>query len=478
MGHPFFVYSRIFCMLSLKNRLSLFLLSWSLVRPIGPVGEHLYGAPALASPCSLPYSALSGAGPASQETGGPQGSSPTKAHFKIRVAVATARLGSGGRAGLPLRPGARGQSDEAERILAKAIQLHQAGDIEGAIREYREFLALRPNRVKARSNLGAALAHVGRYEEAIEQYQRALAAEPGNASARLNLALAYYKSAQISEAVSELSALRAAQPENMNVALLLGDCHLRLGENKKVIELLSPLEAAHPEDRALAYLLGTALIRDNQVARGQVLVDRILRDGDSAEARLLLGTAELMAHDFPGALKNLARVVELKPQLPSVHSIYGRALMESGDRERAAQAFRQELAIDPNDFDSNLYLGALLKQDQNNEEALRYLRRALQVRPGDLAARYQIGTVYLALGRVDDAQREFEQVVKEAPQFVEAHVSLASVYYRLKRKQDGDRERAIVQKLNAELQARQPGAQDKLGPAYRGETQPAPKPRD
>ena len=37
-------------------------------------------------------------------------------------------------------------------------------------------------------------------------------------------------------------------------------------------------------------------------------------------------------------------------------------------------------------------------------------------------------------------------------------VSLATVYYRLKRKEDGDRERAIVLKLNAEKQAREPGS--------------------
>jgi hypothetical protein len=38
-------------------------------------------------------------------------------------------------------------------------------------------------------------------------------------------------------------------------------------------------------------------------------------------------------------------------------------------------------------------------------------------------------------------------------------VLLASVYYRLNRKEDGDREKAAVQKLNAEQQAKQPGAQ-------------------
>jgi hypothetical protein len=48
-------------------------------------------------------------------------------------------------------------------------------------------------------------------------------------------------------------------------------------------------------------------------------------------------------------------------------------------------------------------------------------------------------------------------MVKEAPNFTEAHVTLATVYYRLRRKEDGDRERAIIAKLNAEAQEKQPG---------------------
>jgi hypothetical protein len=38
---------------------------------------------------------------------------------------------------------------------------------------------------------------------------------------------------------------------------------------------------------------------------------------------------------------------------------------------------------------------------------------------------------------------------------------LATVYYRLKRKADGDRHQAIINKLNAERQANQPGSQVK-----------------
>lgn len=378
-------------------------------------------------------------------------------------------------------------SRDGQEVLANAIQLHQAGDFEGAVREYRIFLATSPDdkaRVIACSNLGAALARLGRYGEAIEQYQQALRANqavpgegPEAAEIRFNLGVAYYKAGQIPNAARELAKLSSLQSNNMNVALLLADCHLRMGQNKQVIELLSPFEPTHEGDRALSYLLGTALIRDHQIERGQKLIDRILRDGDSAEARLLLGTAKMGGHDIPGAIDDLARAIELNPKLPFAHANYGRALLQSGSPERAAEAFRRELEVNPNDFDSNLYLGLLARQDKNYDDALRFLNRALEVRPNDPAVRYQIAVIHLSVGKVKEAQEELEQVLKDAPSFVEAHVSLATVYYRQKRKQDGDRERAIIEKLNAEIQARQPGAKEAPDTAYRGAAEPQPQKR-
>ena len=51
-----------------------------------------------------------------------------------------------------------------------------------------------------------------------------------------------------------------------------------------------------------------------------------------------------------------------------------------------------------------------------------------------------------------------EAIAKDAPDLVEVHVQLATAYNRLKRKDDADREKAIVDRLNAEAQAKQRGA--------------------
>jgi tetratricopeptide (TPR) repeat protein len=344
---------------------------------------------------------------------------------------------------------------EADRLLAKAVALHQAGDILGAIQAYQQVLALEPGKVEARSDLGAAYVWLGRYEDAIQQYRWALEREPGHAAVRFNLALALYKAARTPEAADELSRVVAAQPGNKSATLLLADCLLKMGEDKKALELLAPLESSWADDRAYAFLYGTALVRTDQVEKGQVYIDRILRDGESAEARVLMGSAHLAAKDYPSALAELKRAVELSPKLPSVHSLHGRALMGTGDRDAAARAFLRELELNPNDYDANLYLGMLRKDEQRYDDALRYLNRAARLRGRDPGVLYSLGSLYVATGKVAEAREVLEGVVADAPELTRAHVLLATVYYRLKLKAEGDRERAIVEKLTAGAQARQ-----------------------
>jgi len=225
-----------------------------------------------------------------------------------------------------------------------------------------------------------------------------------------------------------------------------------------VIALLTPSQRQDPDNPAFNYMLGTALVRDGQAAKGQLVIDKILRNGDSAEARMLMGTTKYMVRDFAGALGDLQKAVELNPSLPEVNAYYGLALLATGDQPAARKAFERELKSDPNNFDANLRMGVLLRQDEDNDAALKYLQRALQIRPGDFGVRYQIASLKLAEGDLVEACRDLEALVKDAPQFSEAHVSLATVYFRQKRKADGERERAIVAKLNAARQANEPAA--------------------
>lgn len=350
------------------------------------------------------------------------------------------------------------QSIDPEQLYREAVQAQAAGKMEEAVRQYRAYLKLNPGRVEAVSNLGAALARMGRMEEAIHQYRLALSKLPQNLEIRLNLAIAYYKTADLPAAARELLLLRKTHPEHVRVNTLLADCYLRQGEYKKVIELLQPLETKQPDDRAIAYLLGIALLREKRIAEGERILDRLFREGDTAESHLLLGAAKLSINDFVAARDEFARAVALNPGLPGIYSMYGDALREVGESEEAYEAYRNALKQDPTDFTANLLVGARLRQDQTYDEALLYLMRAARVQPNSPAVRYQIAAARFGQGKLEQAVKELEALVKEWPSFVEAHVTLAAAYFRLGRREEARREQDIVRKLNAEAREREAGA--------------------
>ena len=263
----------------------------------------------------------------------------------------------------------------------------------------------------AHSNLGVLLSQLGRFDEAIAEYRKALDLEPGNASITLNLGLAYYKSGRIPEAAKEFSkAQQIGTRQSANYAPAWRIVDLRMGQNEKVIALLRPVEQQHPNDLAIAYLLGTALIRDNRIEEGQQRVDRILRNGDSAEARFLLGSQMFAAGDFPSAVKQFARAIELNPSLPALQSFYGQALLNTGDPDAAASAFQKELASNPTDFAANLYLAEIFIARKKWGEAEPLLARALRVRPDSVAAKKDLAN----LRRVTRNSRRSEAQIQPA----------------------------------------------------------------
>ena len=309
------------------------------------------------------------------------------------------------------------------------------------------------------ANLGVVYAGLGRYDDAIATYRRALDISSLSPPIRMNLGLAYYKAARCGEALAEFARVLQSEPGAYNAQVLSADCHMQLGQFDKAIAILTPLAPAHVDDAAFNYLLGMSLLQNKQPNEGAVYLDRILKQGDSAEARLLMGVALRAGSDYTAARDEFERAVALNPQLPMAHSLYAQALLSTGDREKARVAFTKELALNPNDFESNLYLGVIFKEEQNYTEAARYFDKALTVRPTDPGAQYQRATLLVATGDNLAALATLERLVKDNPGFTEAHVSLATVYYRLKRKADGDRHKAIAEQLTADAQAKQPGAQ-------------------
>ena len=344
------------------------------------------------------------------------------------------------------------QPGSAEQTFRRGLELQQAGDLEGAIVQYQALLALYPEVAKARVNLGNAYASMGRYRDAIAQYEQALDSGrlPEPTRAQRSLGWLYLQAEEFEKGRDVLTKVIAEQPRNKEALQLLASCYFNLGQWQKVIELVSPLESELDSSPGLAYLLGAALMEDGKVERGAPLLEIALRDKDSAEARLQLGSALMEKGDYFGAAKQLERAIALDPKVPSLNGTYGKLLRTMTRHDDANEAFLRELEINPDDYDSNLFHGVhLFENEQKYEEALACFERALRARPGDAAARFQIGLVYNSSNRIEEALATVKGVIEEHPDFLDGHVTLTGLYYRLGRKQDAERHRALAERLRA-----------------------------
>ncbi|SRR6266496_636678 len=349
------------------------------------------------------------------------------------------------------------QQQGPDQLLSDAVRAQQSGDYPTAITDYRRLLELRPDNVQAKVNLGAALAHVGQFDEAIAIYQSALPALKDKNPVRLNLGLAYYKRGDLANAREQFAALHQASPANVQAAILLADTQIKLGAAESAITMLEPLEAANSRNPDFEYVSGLALIKAGRRRDGVSRVEKAAQLGNSADAYVLAGATLLDLNEFEAARRDLESALKLDPKLRGLQTLVGMARDKTGDQKAAEPAFRQALQEDANDFDANLYLGALLYKQRHMDEAKIYLDRAVKLKPDDLMARYESAMLKSTSGDLEAAARELEKVVKDNPEWLEPHVQLTSLYYKLHRPEDGARERAIVDKLTAEQQAKGPG---------------------
>ncbi len=160
-------------------------------------------------------------------------------------------------------------------------------------------------------------------------------------------------------------------PSNAPAVLLLATRCCRAESSSRSSTCSRRARRSSRNDLAFGYVLGTALLRTGQRERAQVYLDRIFKAGESAEAHLLMGTALIETRDYPGAVVELRKALALNPDLPTLRTVYARALLGAGEHESAVRELQRALLASPNDFDANLQLGALLRRDDRHEESVR-----------------------------------------------------------------------------------------------------------
>jgi SAM-dependent methyltransferase/tetratricopeptide (TPR) repeat protein len=101
---------------------------------------------------------------------------------------------------------------------------------------------------------------------------------------------------------------------------------------------------------------------------------------------------------------------------------------EAGRLHRAADIYRQVLAIDPSNADANHLLGVFFLQCGKTDEAVRFIKSALATNPNLAMAHHNLGIVHYLQGRMRAAVACFRRSLLIQPQSVEAYNYLGLIH--------------------------------------------------
>jgi predicted Zn-dependent protease len=199
--------------------------------------------------------------------------------------------------------------------------------------------------------------------------------------ARVQAALARGRAGETQESLRRLRAIFAEQPEDEGVPLALLEAFDRAGRAPEAEQLLAAASRAHPGSDALLYGLANAQDRAGSRPKALVTMRKVLALQPQHAGALNYIGYTLTEEGGPAALREaetlLARAVELRPDDGAIADSYGFCLLKLGRTAPGLAELRRADRLAPGDPVILSHLGDALLASGLRDEALEAFRRAL-----------------------------------------------------------------------------------------------------
>jgi tetratricopeptide (TPR) repeat protein len=343
-----------------------------------------------------------------------------------------------------------GRQQEIKSHFEQAQAALKAGKADVAVNEFRAVLALDPNNVEARANLGVIAFVQGDYTEAGEHFRQVLKLQPSlwKAEAMLGMCEKRLGKVRSAQALLEKSFPHLQDAKlRTQAGMDLIELDYGQGDILRTVEVLQTLERFDPTNvniRYIAYRIFSDLA-------GHALDSVVLTDPDSARMHQIMAQHLVNRGDISGAIVQYQIVIQLDPGLSGAHFELGEAILQNSRsepaRDQAAKEFEAALALNRYDPKSECWLGQIYASKQDLGLALKHYSRALELDPSDVDVRVGLGKVLTAMGRPENALGHLLEAVRLDPQNAVAHYRLSAVYRQLGRTSDAQRESATFAEI-------------------------------
>jgi Tfp pilus assembly protein PilF len=300
-----------------------------------------------------------------------------------------------------------------------------------AVPEFRAIVALDPNNVDARGNLGTLLSFQGDYTNAIPELRAALKLRPTLWKTQSLLGMAEKRTGDISRARGDLEkAFPNVQEEKIRIetGMELIEIDSGTGDLDKAAAIVSELRKLEPTNQALLYtayriysdlanesLLSLSVVDPNSARMQQAMAHELAKRGSTAEA-----------------IEHYRAALKMDPQLPGLHFELADMLWTLSStqeaRHEAESQYKAALQANPFDEQAECRLGDIALREDDLKEAKERYTRSLQLRPNDPEASIGLAKVYMTMDQPEKAEPLLLNAIKLDPTSSLAHFRLSTVY--------------------------------------------------
>ncbi len=200
---------------------------------------------------------------------------------------------------------------------------------------------------------------------------------------------------------------RGDRPENIRRAITLFESAFR--KDADFAQALGGLSEAH-----WALYRST---RDRQSAETamETAQEAVALDSTDSAVRLSLATLLLGTGRYVDAERELARVIEARPDDAEPHSILGDVHERQGRKARAIEEYRKAIMLRPAYWKHHWRLANLHYQNGDLDRSITEARRVIELQPDNHWGYQMLGTAYQARGNIQEARIEYEKSLELAP---------------------------------------------------------------
>ncbi|MDX9911835.1 MAG: tetratricopeptide repeat protein [Phycisphaerales bacterium] len=271
----------------------------------------------------------------------------------------------------------------------------------------------------------------GRWEQAESELREALSFNPEQAEWQFNLGLTLDAAGRFGDAADAFRRAHELDPSDEQAAIMAAAALIDAGHSA---DALTFLDRAARIDRdsvevQVHRVVAHARLGELEKAELAFFLGQQLAP-DHAELYLVFGEALLDAGQHERAIGCLREAARLDERLPRVKARLAEAFGATGRFERARQLYLEELRIDPGDIDTILDLGCLLIDMNRPIEAGEKFRRVLELEPDNAEASFHLAELAARTGDVQEAIRLLDLVTRLDPEHREAARQLAGLLAR------------------------------------------------